>query len=191
MDTDTFSFPDTLFTKTRLHPMSMPSDSLNPYSSSATVNQAPKALRALPGSCKTVFIIELVFCGLRAPLVALGFVGVAMIAPDDPLAQTAIYELATGIGMVGFGVLANIGLLMKKSWGVPLGYLALVASAGSIGTAVWQLSAQMDQFPEGSPVRVGVMIGGGLVFMLRIALMGLYLSALTKFSAWTNQQPIQ
>lgn len=168
--------------------MSIPPDSLNPYLSPATANPA-RAARALPGFCKTIFIIELVLCCLRVPLVVAGFVGATMMGPDDPLAQTVIYELATGVGIVGFGILANIGLLMKKGWGVPLGYLALVATAGSVGTGILQFSAQMNQFPMGSPERVGVMFGGGIVFIIRLALMGLYLAALKKFSAWFKEQP--
>jgi len=71
----------------------------------------------------------------------------------------------------------------------PLGYLALVATAGSVGTGILQFLAQMDQFDDGSPERVGVMVGGALAFLLRVALMGLYLAALTKFSAWLKEQP--
>lgn len=169
--------------------MSIPPDSQNPYSSPTTVDQVPAKRVYLPGYCKTMFIIDLVLCCLRVPMVILGFVGASMITPDDPLAQTVKFELATGIAIVGFGILANIGLLLKKSWGALLGYLALVASTASIGTAVMQIGAQMDQYAEGSPERIGAVIGGGFVFMIRLALMGLYLAALLKFSAWYKKQP--
>ena len=69
----------------------------------------------VPAFCKVMFIVSLVFCFLRAIIVALGFVGMGMLPKDDPAMKMAFFEIGSGLGMVLCGVPGNALLLAQKS----------------------------------------------------------------------------
>ncbi len=146
---------------------------------------------ALPVFCLVMFIIDLAFSIIRAPMVAMSIAGLYMAAEglvDDAMTrmvtQTGLGEVLTGAAIVLFGVPANIGLLCKQRWAMILAWAAVAATVGSIAVGFWQLTFMVEQFPAGSPERVGATIGGAFTGLFRVALLGLYAAALVVFARW-------
>ncbi len=183
--------------------MSVPGDPSNPYLSPApsaygvspTAPPLPRAASGLPGYCLVMFIIDLFFSLVRAPLVAMSIAGLYLAGQgfaDDTMgrmvAQTGLAEVLTGAAIVLFGVPGAIGLLCKQRWGLALGWAAVAATLGSIGVGFWQLSFMIEQFPDGSPERVGAIIGGVFTGVFRVALLGAYAAALVVFANWSAKR---
>ena len=143
---------------------------------------------ALPVFCIVMFIVDLVFSLIRVPLVLLGIVALQAPRLDPVMAQTGLLEVATGAAMVMFGIPADIAMLLKQKWGLILAWVKVAALLGSVGVAFWQISFILDQFPPGSPQRMGAFVGGGIAGVIRLSLIGLYVTAVVKFSAWSAQR---
>lgn len=144
--------------------------------------------RPMPVFCLVVFIIDLVLLGLRAMLVLLGFVGLQAAAGNPMVRETGVAEIATGAAMVLLGVSANVAMLARQSWGVYLAYLKVLATLGSCGVGIWQLTIMLQQFPEGSAERVGAMVGAAIAMMFRVALVVVYVTAVIMFSKWAAER---
>jgi len=144
----------------------------------------------MPAFCMVMFIVSLVFCGIRAPLVAMGFAGYFALQQmgNHPLMPTVAFEIGTGLGIVVFGIPGNALLLARQSWAVLLGYLAAASVVGSIAVGIWQTSIMAEGQAADSPERIFVLIGSGGAFVFRLVLLGLYVAALAKFSSWARQQ---
>lgn len=158
---------------------------------SRATRRRPRASDELPTFCKSIFIIELVFAGLRAVLVLLGFVGYAVMKQqqaDRQLLNSAVFEIATGLGMVLTGIPANIFLLMRQRWATVVGWMYAVITVCSFSVAFWQLTIYARQFAPGSPQYVGAYVGGGITVTIRLALLVLYIVALFKFTQWGASQ---
>ena len=139
----------------------------------------------MPGFCKTIFIIELVFCCIRTVLVLGGIVGLLNMVNVPPrLQQTVIFEVSAGAGIAVFGIFGMGLLLARKDMGVVLGYLDVVSTIGSLIVAVWQLSILAENVPPGSPERIGMYVGGGITLLIRLALIGLLIAAMMKYRDW-------
>ena len=162
----------------------------NPYASPVlppTVRpwQSPENKR--PTLCTVMFIIDLIFCAIRVPLVFIGFWGIRMVEAGQlklniPL-ELLWWEVYTGVGIVIFGLLANILLLNNKRIGVLFGFIAIMAALASLVVGLAEMSAVVEvgaKAAEESARQAGAVIG--LVFRLGINV--LYLVALLKFSAW-------
>lgn len=171
-----------------------PQDFENPYAATSlpaqryAQSEAPLQPR-LPGFCKVVFIFDLVFCILRLPLAALGVVGYfAMIQenPGDPLLATVIFEIVTGAGIVAFGITGNSLLLAQKSWGVYLGFLAVIFTIGSIAAGLWQLWLAMQPMPP--KMQAAAMVGGAITLGIRLGINALVCIALVRFIHWRREQ---
>jgi len=144
----------------------------------------------LPGFVTGYMITDLVLCSLRALAVLMGIVGYLAIQqnanipgvpkPDSPLAQTAIFEILTGLGIVVFGFAANIMILRKNPSGIVFGYLALLATVASMAVGIWQSSVMAeDAAPPGSPEAAAVVVGVVLAIVFRVVLAVLYFVALS------------
>ena len=96
------------------------------------VEEMKKTLTMLPSFCKTMFIIDLVLCCIRALLVFLSIAGYMILkSQGSPLLHTVPFEILTGVIMAAFGIPANILLLKQKSSGIPLAYMDIVGTIGS------------------------------------------------------------
>ena len=172
-------------------------DSPNPYGSPTHGHYgpqygqvAPQGLASrLPIFCIVMFAIDLVFCFIRLLLVGVGIVGLQAAGGDPMVAQTGLLEIATGAGMVVFGIPADIAMLLKQKWGLILAWVKVVATLGSVGVGLWQLSFILDQFPPGSPQRIGGMVGGGIAVAIRLGLIAFYVAVLVRFAKWSQQRP--
>ena len=161
----------------------------NPYADSqldSTRPFAPAAPReSMPTFAMVMFIVSLIFSVLRAPMVLLSIV--ALMTPRNvpqQLAHTVPMEVATGVAVVLFGIVANTLLLLRKPIGIPFAWCLVAAVLASMGLGIWQISLNMEVFPEGSPQRVGMVVGAGFVMLLRLAIVGLYVAAVMMFSKW-------
>lgn len=170
-------------------PSGFPQGPYNPYNAPLPSQPAMPMIGAatLPTFCKTVFIIDLVLCVLRGLLVLVGVVGIMVLKQQQsPLYKTALLELCFNFLIFAAGLPANIGMLMKQSWGVVLAYVAGLATLASVGVGCYHLPLVMEKFPDGSPERVGAYIGAGVTCLIRVALAGLLVAAAMKFSAWNS-----
>ncbi len=180
--------------------MSAPIDPSNPYLSPAagpygqpfTQASAHRSAPRLPTYCLVIFIMDLVFATLRAPLVLIGIVGLhmaaqGMIAEETGrmVFRTGLAEVLTSAGIVLFGIPANIGLLCKKPWGLILAWVVAAITVGSIGVGVWQLILMVQPIPEGSMERIAAGAGGLIAGTFRVVLLGLYVGALVVFARWS------
>lgn len=149
----------------------------------------------MPGFCKVMFIVSLVFCLLRAIFVALGFIGMGVMKPDDPLMKAAFLEIGTGLGMVLCGVPGNTLLLFKNQIGFYLGWGLIACTVGSILTGIVELFLTGGNMAGGPPPPpgmetaqlVGVIIGGGISILIRGSIIVAYATALLKFQSWYLQ----
>ncbi len=145
---------------------------------------------SIPTFCKVVFIINIVLCSLRAIIALLGTVGyMAMGGAINPaLPEMAILgEILSGWGIAVFGIIGNTLLLMRKPAGAVFGFLCVASAFVSIGVGLWQTGYIFEQFPEGSPARIGAYFGAGITTVIRVALAVLLLSAILRFSTWYRQ----
>lgn len=170
--------------------MASPYDSRNPYSAPLSEQPflAPRAPEGLPGFAKTMFIIDLIFCCLRVPMVMLAFVGYATLQQrNDPLLPTVMGEIAAGIGIALFGIPANILALLRVRMAVWLAALSLIATSGSIAVGIWQGTFKIEEFPAGSPQRMGAVVGMAFAIIVRVGLAGAYLGAVVQFANWVKR----
>ena len=160
--------------------MPQPPSFSNPYASPEAVSAMAASDRLpLPTYSKVVIIADLVLCSLRGLLVVLSIVGyLALQQEESPMLASVVGEILTGVGIAIFGITGNALLLARKRWAVALGYLAALFALGSVGVGLWQLAFVLDQFPAGSPQRIGAMIGGGFVAAVRVLIIGLYVAGL-------------
>ncbi|MGI8981001.1 MAG: hypothetical protein ACR2FY_17370 [Pirellulaceae bacterium] len=150
----------------------------------------------MPGFCKAMFIVSLVFCFLRAAIVALGFVGMGMLPADDPAMKMAYFEIGTGLGMVLCGVPGNALLLAKNQIGVFLGWGLVAFTVGSILTGLATVfmmgnnpAAMGPPPPPGAENAqfIGMMIGGAIAVLVRVGIIVAYGAALIQFQNWYAQ----
>jgi hypothetical protein len=163
----------------------------NPYQSPLGA-QYPSSLNRpsseYPVFCRTMFIIDLVLCGLRGILVVFSLVGYSTMGANEPLMATAIYEILTGVVIAGVGLLANILLLCRQGWAVVLGYVTSLATVASVGVGLWQLSLMAPQAGGDPAQQAGFMAGAGCSLVFRLILIVLYVAALVRFSMWERRQ---
>lgn len=132
------------------------------------------------GFVKAFIIMDLIFCLIRIPLVLFGVIGMMSKEVDlGPLKNSAVFEVGTGIAMALLGLIANGLLLMRNPMGVVFGWMALVATGGSILVGIWQVSIQLGMAPD-EATKIGMMVGGGMAVLIRVGLNAGYAMALTK-----------
>ncbi|NQU20205.1 MAG: hypothetical protein HQ567_02910 [Candidatus Nealsonbacteria bacterium] len=139
----------------------------------------------LPGFVKGFIITDLVLCSLRAIAVLVGIFGYLAIQqnanmPGVPavVAETALYEVLSGLGIVVFGFIAGIMILCKKPAGVIFGYPALLFTLASTAVGIWQSSAMIEAAPAGTPEAAGMLVGLVVAVLFRVVLAILYFVAL-------------
>jgi hypothetical protein len=123
--------------------------------------------------------VDLGFCLIRVLLVLLGIVGLIMMKTEDPLYQTGGLELVTGVGIVLFGIPANILLLLRKPAGVPLGYLNILFTGLSMLVGIFQGNALFGKAGDGAEA-AGMVVGLGVVLVIRLTLLIVYGAALSQ-----------
>ncbi len=145
---------------------------------------------SLPTFCTVYFIIDLIFSFLRAIMAMFGVVAMAgPIAQENAMVQqTVMYEVASGIGIALLGIPANFLMLFKKRIGAYLAGGKILFTLMSLAVGLWQMSFAMNQFPEGSPERIGAVIGALFAITIRLGLLGLYIGAIVTFWKWLNRQ---
>ena len=85
-------------------------------------------------------------------------------------------------------LIANIMMLAKMRAGAYIAWLKVIAVLGSCGVAAWQVTYLVEQFPEGSPERMGAYFGAGFVLLIRLGLTVLYGIAVVYFLNWVEQR---
>jgi hypothetical protein len=165
--------------------MSYPPEGQNPYSSPQAQGMVPRATTpGIPTFSKVMFILDLVFCGLRVPLAMLSIIGMSVIPPNHPLYPTVLFEVATNVAIAVLGLPANILCLMRKPMGVWLGVMALLAVGGNVAVGAWQLSLQGPGGPFGNAQAGAVMIGAMIGMLVRVGINIAWVVALVQFNVW-------
>lgn len=142
-----------------------------------------EAVNRLPTLCLVVFVLELVFSGLRGCVLPLSMLGAAVVQADDPLAPTIVFEIATGVGMVVLGLATGVGGLLKQGWAATAGWIKTPFTLASIGVGLWQsmLTSAQDVPPE---VRAGMLVGAMFALGVRVGLLGLFVAGLLQYGHW-------
>jgi hypothetical protein len=162
----------------------------NPYavsSSSPPPRRPAAAAGKRPTFCTVLFIMDLLFCIMRVPLVLFGIFAAFMLYSGNahfPFPEELVWwDVGTGVGVITFGLLANVLLLMNKSSGLTFGWLAVVAAvASTIVGATQQFSFTGDALmPAGDVGRIiGVVIG----LIVRLGFNVMFALAMLKSEAW-------
>jgi hypothetical protein len=149
----------------------------------------------VPGFCTVMFIVSLIFCLLRAAIVALGFIGMGMLKADDPALKTAVLEIGSGLGMVLCGVPGNALLLFKNQVGFYLGWGLIAFTIANMLSAIATIMVSGGNIGGGPPPPagmenahlVGMIIGGSCSLIIRCSILVAYAAALLKFQGWYVQ----
>ena len=140
-----------------------------------------------------MFIVSFLLCLLRAAIVAMGFVGVALLPVDHPAMKTAYLEIGTGIGMVLCGISGNALLLAKKQIGVYLGWGLIAFTIGSILTGIAAIlitgGTLGPKAPPGQETArfVGMVVGAVISVAIRVSIIVAYGAALIQFHNWYSR----
>lgn len=136
-----------------------------------------KHIQNYPGFTIVVAILNLVFSLLRVLFVGFSIFGYANMRMDNPLAESALAEIFTGAGVAIFLFIASLLLLLKVRAAIPFAWVAVVTVIFNIGVGVWQSSliAQGFKSPE---ERIGAVLGGGVVLVVRLVLLGVFMMAI-------------
>ncbi len=170
----------------------------NPYQASAypgmELGAGGTAQRSLPVFVVVMMVISIVLCVIRL-LLALAGVG-ALVAGLVNVPTAMMYsEVAINFIAAITGIVAGGLILAKRGSGIPLAWIHVASILISIGISVFQafekfnaVGANMPDVPEMLPaMRVGFVIGAGLVVIFRLVIISLYISAVTKFSRWLRE----
>ena len=147
----------------------------------------------VPGFCKVMFIVSLVFCFLRAVFVALGFLGMGIMRADDPLMKAVFLEIGSGLGMVLCGVPGNSLLLAKNQIGSYFGWGLIAFTVASILTGIIELvltGGNMGNPPppgaEKAMLAVTIVVAS-ITCLIRVGIIVAYGAALIQFQNWYSQ----
>lgn len=133
----------------------------------------------LPSFVKGWMIADIVFCALRGLMVPLSILGYHTIEKSDPLYRTALFEIGSNTALAIIGLTAAIMILNQVKEGIPVAYLAVVATLATFGVGAWQLSINLVKITDPAE-RGGFIAGGVFVFVLRFVLLGFYVTAVNK-----------
>ena len=161
----------------------------NPISVSTPHDGPPRGSRndKLPGFCMTIAIIDLIMASIRLLLVPLSVLGYSMMQEDDPLIITVPFEIGFGLLIGLAGIIAAIGMLMKKEWAIPAGWANVCITVPGIFVGVWQASIATNTDPmlaNNEAAQIGAMIGAVIAVGIRLTLVVLVVVALLKYKAW-------
>lgn len=147
----------------------------------------------LPTFVTVMAIIDLIFCGLRVPLLIFSVIGV-MTMLSNPQMQSLLGLTFLSLGAEALtavcGLAAGIGMLMKKPWATIPGWVAAVCCVISLGcnifTTLGTLDLQLSQIggPSRDAARVGAFVGLAATVLFRLVLLGCYVAALLMFTKW-------
>lgn len=154
---------------------------LNPYNPPVVNSAAPVTSNWPPAFCIATFVVSLLLCFLRLPLLALDLSGDSM-GYDPAFEPTVIPGIATSAAIVFFGVIGNGLLLGRIAWGIPFGACLLLSVAASIGVDIWMqvISRSLPAY-RSTPVSEFFALG---IPVFRTTLLLLYAAALLAFRSW-------
>jgi hypothetical protein len=149
----------------------------------------------VPTFSKVLFIIDLIFCILRIPMVLFAVLGLIALRSgqgiDMPYSETVVVlEIASSCLIVVLGIPTDILLLLRRGWALGLGYATALATLPSVGVGTYEAWIQYQNLPAGSTPAygMGVILGGGVALGVRVLLLVLYVIALVKFGGWVRRQ---
>jgi hypothetical protein len=162
----------------------------DPDSASAAYDtRPPRRSPEMPIFSRVVLIIDMVLCGFRLAVVALGVVGYVVLKQQNNLQSTsAVFEIVTGTGIVIFGLSGDLLLLLKQRWALLLAIASLVFTLASIGIGIWQMSNMYGAMAGNDAARqVGYVVGGVFTLMVRVGIVVAYGVALAKYATWSSR----
>jgi hypothetical protein len=155
----------------------------------SSVARQGQSIMPFPVFAKSMFFVDLVLCTLRLPLVVFRFLGYAALQHNRNLMVPIIAaELLTGLGIAIFGIPANICALVRKPWSIPLSWLTVTITLGSVGVALWLATYKMAELGPPTAQTAGGYIGIGFGLIVRLAWLAMYVGALVQFSRWVKRR---
>jgi len=150
----------------------------------------------LPTFVTVMSIIDLIFCGLRLPLLIVSVLGILAMLSDPQmqsmLGLTVLSFVAEALIAV-CGLAAGIGMLTKKPWATIPGWVAVICCVISIGSNIYTTQRTIDlrfaqiQGPGADAARMGATAGLAGTVLFRLALLGCYVAALKVFTNWIGK----
>lgn len=150
----------------------------------------------LPTFVTVMSIIDLIFCGLRLPLLIVSVLGIlAMVANPQmqSLVGVSVLSFVAEALTAGCGLAAGIGMLTKKPWATNVGWVAVICCLISLGANIYTTMNTFDlqlaqiQGPGADAARVGAYVGLAGTVLFRLALLGCYIAALKMFTNWIGK----
>ncbi|MFN8858507.1 MAG: hypothetical protein ACK50P_23260 [Planctomycetaceae bacterium] len=141
-------------------------------------------------------IIDLIFCTLRIPFLILSAIGIVGILSNPQLATALVPSLISVVAealIAACGIVAGIGMLMKKPWASIPGWVAVVSCVISIGSNIFSTLITMDvnlsqfQVQQSEAARIGAYVGLVGTVLFRLVLLGCYIVALQMFTGWIGK----
>lgn len=152
--------------------------------------------RGLPTFVIVLAIIDLIACVFRFPRLVLSLIAVIVMLSGpqlEPGAWLIIAAAAAESLMTMCGLLADIGILMKKAWAIIPGWVAVVCSVSSVGLAirtfvgVLQLQGEQVEEPQGTAENLAFYVVLIAPLLFRLVLLGCYIGALRMFTRWIGE----
>ena len=145
---------------------------------------------------KVLAIISLALCFIRGTLGLFGIIGTAVLFEQaageiNNSILIAGAEVVSALFIAVFGIIANILILLKKRAALPLAWLMVFFTILSICVGVATVAQQILIASGGTPdftdpQTIGMVIGAGLMLLIRLAILVSYIAALVVFSRWIN-----
>ena len=155
--------------------------SFNPYETPTSDLQTPVKVRG-QGFLTGWTITDLVFSGLRIIFILLAIAGYKAMIDSGKFGITGLVDISSQIGIFIFGIAGNILLLFKKRAGLYIGIIAAICTFIHITNSVIQVNILTSPF-KGTPQYVFMWIGGIFTMIIRIALNGIYVYVLYRYSS--------
>ena len=146
-----------------------------------------------PSFVTTMSIVDLVMCCLRLLAAGVGVVGLLAVASQGVVGLGLTVYADAGINLLlGIvGIVAAILLLRKSPIAVPLGWatvglaiLSVLLAVVSVINLVSNADAGFGGQPRPPGFVPGAIIGAAVTVGIRLVLLGMYATALVKFSEW-------
>ena len=136
-------------------------------------------MKALPVFSIFFLVTDIVFCAIRIIFVIFSMIGMSQLNSNEALYLSGLLEIITGIGIVFFGLIGNIGVLLKKSSILTFCWLNVAETVASFFVGIWQATI-LSSSVAGGPESAGFLIGSIGSMLIRVALLICYVIAVSR-----------
>lgn len=163
-----------------------------PSFAEAIQTQDSPVVARLPMFCRIVFTIDAVFAAFRGAIAIMGIIALVQVfGSQQPERHTLIQgalEVATGLGIMIYGVLGNHMMLRSNNYGFYLGWGNILACIAASAVGLLGIITMNDAIAEQGIPLAAILIVGIFITGIRIVLNIIYAVALMRFKKWFDAQ---